>query len=124
MKEWRNNLVCVLAGVLAVLAGLWGVAGDYSRMLVLLGAVIILFLIKPTYSVNETAQRLWESLLYRLLGSGVLILLLLDFGFSAFGILQKKALWILLPCFAVAINNLPILSLIYGDAYLTQPGLI
>ncbi|MBR2721274.1 MAG: CPBP family intramembrane metalloprotease [Clostridia bacterium] len=92
--------------------------------LALLGAVILLFLINPTYSANETAQRLWESLLYRLLGSGVLILLLLDFGFLVFGTPKVKSLCILLPCFAVAINNLPVLSLIDGDAYLTQPSLI
>ena len=62
MKEWRNNLVCVLAGVLAVLAGLWGVAGDYSRRLVLLGAVVVLlnlpFAIRAWVRLRSTRREL------------------------------------------------------------------
>ncbi len=87
-------------------------------------AFLVLWIVKPSYSADAVAQRLWESLLYRLAGSVVFVSLLLDLRFRVLRKPTWKHLLILLPCLAVCVNNLPILSLAWEDAYLTRSELI
>ena len=56
MNDLRNNLLCVVAGLLAVAAGLWGVAGEYSRALAVLGGLLAVLYF-------PFACRAWTSML-------------------------------------------------------------
>ena len=62
MKDLRDNLVCVFVGLLSVVAGLWGVAGEYSRALAVLGSVVAvvcaLFAIRAWLDIRAARREL------------------------------------------------------------------
>ena len=100
-----------------------------SKVLRLISVVALIsflafWLLQPTFSTDETEQLLWTSLATRLLGSIVFAALFIDLGYSAFGRFRLSHLAVLIPCLAVVVNNLPILSLAWGDAVVERTDLI
>ncbi len=87
-------------------------------------AFLAVWFFQPTFSTDETAQRLWISFVTRIFGSIVFAVLFLDLGYSAWGRFRLSHLAVLLPCLAVVVNNLPILSLAWGDAAVERTDLI
>ena len=87
-------------------------------------AFLAFWLLQPTFSTDEKEQLLWTSLATRLLGSIVFAALFIDLGYSAFGRFRLSHLALLIPCLAVVVNNLPILSLAWGDAVVERTDLI
>ena len=62
MKGLSNYLTCAAAGMLSVVAGLWGVAGEYSRALAVLGSVVAvvyaLFAIRAWLDIRAARREL------------------------------------------------------------------
>ncbi len=78
---------------------------------------------KPTLTVDPVLDPLWQMVLTRTLGAAVFFALLLGEGYRVLNPLQPprlRALLFCLPAFAVVINNLPIVALVTGDAYITH----
>ena len=76
---------------------------------------------KPTFTEDAILAPLVSMTLTRLIGAVVFLALLLHEGYRVVDPLQKpflKSLLFTLPPFLVVVNNLPILSMIWGDAYL------
>lgn len=101
-------------------------SNKWMRLLTLLSflAFLILMVWKPTYSSDETTQQLWDTVITRVTGSMIFVLLLSEFSYRVFARPNWKHLAILLPAWAVVINNLPILSLIWGDARVERVDLL
>ena len=87
-------------------------------------AFLILMVWKPVYSEDETAQLLWEMIASRVAGSVIFLLLLYEFRYSVLQRPRWGHLAILLPAWAVVINNLPILALASGMATVDRMDLI
>ena len=87
-------------------------------------AFLVLWLLRPTFSQDATEQRLWESVLYRLVGCVVFLALLIDRGYALWQRPHLKYLAVLLPCLVIAVNNLPILAMLWGDASVTKGELL
>ena len=71
---------------------------------------------------NAVLQPLWDMTLTRLAAGSFFLILLLRRGFRpviSAGKAQVLACISILPCVLLVVNNLPLLSLIKGDAYLT-----
>ena len=78
---------------------------------------------KPTLTEDAVLAPLVSMTLTRLLGATVFLALLLYKGYHVIHPLQKpflKGILFTLPPFLVVVNNLPILSMIGGDAYLVH----
>lgn len=78
---------------------------------------------KPTLTEDAVLAPLVSMTLTRLLGAVVFLALLLYRGYHVIHPLQKpflKGILFTLPPFLVVVNNLPILSMIGGDAYLVH----
>lgn len=71
------------------------------------------------FAQSETANYLATMTVTRAIASIVFILVPIYLGYGIFGIKLKNALFVL-PCAAVAINNLPIIALIRGEAEITE----
>lgn len=93
---------------------------------VLLVAVPILLWLelgKPTLTEDTVLAPLMSMTLTRLLGAAVFLTLMLYEGYRVLNPLQKpfwKGLLFTLPPFLVVVNNMPILSMLWGDAYLVH----
>ena len=100
--------------------------GKWSRAITLLAflAFLILMVWKPTFSADEIAQKLWEAIAFRVAGSVIFALLIYEFEYRVFAIPKWKHLLILIPAWAVVINNLPILALIWETATVDRMDLI
>lgn len=88
-------------------------------------ALVLFEAFPPTYSSDEVLNRLIQVIVTRALGSLVFIPLSVYMGYNIFGITNKSRSRVLLCTLvplAVVVNNLPIIGLISGDAYLTKPG--
>ena len=78
---------------------------------------------KPTFTEDAVLAPLVSMTLTRLIGAVVFLVLLLHEGYRVIDPLQKpfwKGLLFTLPPFLVVVNNMPILSMIWGDAYLVH----
>ena len=76
---------------------------------------------KPTFTEDEVLAPLVSMTLTRLIGAVVFLALLLHEGYRVIHPFQKpfwRGLLFTLPPFLVVVNNLPILSMVWGDAYL------
>lgn len=76
---------------------------------------------KPTFTKDAVLAPLVSMTITRLIGAAVFLVLLLYGGYRVVDPLQKpflKSLLFTLPPFLVVVNNLPILSMMWGDAYL------
>ncbi len=102
----RRDLVCRIGALLAA------------------AAFVAFWIIDPTFSEEPTVQRLIRSVISRLLGSLVFVFVLCYLQYRCFGRPRWSKLWVLIPAFAVAVNNLPILALINGTARVDRPQLL
>ena len=78
---------------------------------------------KPTLTEDAVLAPLMSMTLTRMIGAAVFLALLLHEGFHVIHPLQKpfwKGLLFTIPPFLVVVNNMPILSMIWGDAYLVH----
>ncbi len=92
---------------------------------ILIAAPLLLYLEfgKPTLAADPLLARLINMTLTRGIGAVVFLLLLLSEGYRVMNPFEKpfgKSLLFLLPPLAVVINNMPILSLLWGDAYIVR----
>ena len=91
---------------------------------VILAAVPLLLWLevgKPALTDDPVLSPLVSMTLTRLIGAVVFLALLLHEGYHVIHPLQKpflKGLLFILPPFLVVVNNMPILSMVWGDAYL------
>ena len=79
--------------------------------------------VKPTLTSDPVLVPLVNMTLTRLIGAVVFLVLLLNEGYRILNPIQKpfwKSLLFALPPFLVVVNNMPILSMILGDAYLVH----
>ena len=78
---------------------------------------------KPTLTEDTVLAPLMSMTLTRMIGAVVFLALLLHEGYHVIHPLQKpfwKGLLFAVPPFLVVVNNMPILSMIWGDAYLVH----
>jgi membrane protease YdiL (CAAX protease family) len=90
-------------------------------LLVALPLLLWLEVAKPALTDDPILAPLVSMTLTRLLGAAVFLALLLHEGYRVIHPFQKpflRSLLFTLPPFLVVVNNLPILSLAWGDAYL------
>ena len=93
--------------------------------IIFVAAPILLWLelAKPTLTSDPVLAPLVNMTLTRLIGAAVFLALLLNEGYRVLNPFQKpffKSLLFALPPFLVVVNNMPILSMIWGDAYLVH----
>ena len=92
-------------------------------MAVALPLLLYLEIAKPTLSEDPVLAPLMSMTLTRLLGAAVFLILLLSEGYRVLNPIQKpfwRALLFALPPFLVVVNNMPILSMLWGDAYIVH----
>ena len=92
-------------------------------MAVALPLLLYLEIAKPTLSADPVLAPLMSMTLTRLLGATVFLILLLSEGYRVLNPIQKpfwRALLFALPPFLVVVNNMPILSMLWGDAYIVH----
>ncbi len=90
---------------------------------VFVAAMAALELFPPTYSADETLNTLISVSITRALGGTAFMLLTLLLGYRVFGLNKSRAsLLVALAALAVAVNNLPIIGLISGNATLDAPA--
>ncbi len=78
---------------------------------------------KPTLSEDPVLAPLISMTLTRMIGAAVFFVLLLSEGYRVLNPLQKpfwRSMLFILPPLAVVINNMPILSMLWGDAYIVH----
>lgn len=87
-------------------------------------AVLLYFeLGKPVLSEDETLQRLYTMTATRGLGAATFLSILVSLGYRVMNPFRKpfgKAILFCIPAILVVVNNLPILSLLQGTAWLVQ----
>lgn len=93
-----------------------------ARVLTLLGLLVLLYfeLAKPVLSTDETLQRLYTMTATRGVGAVVFFAILVSLGYKVMNPVRKplgKALLFCIPAALVVVNNMPILSMMRGDAY-------
>ncbi len=103
----------------------WRPSRTACLVLIAVCAPVLLYLElgKPTLSDDPVLAPLVSMALTRGIGALIFFVLLLSEGYRVTNPIQKpfgRALLFILPPLAVVINNLPILSLIWGDAYLVH----
>lgn len=87
--------------------------------------LVVFEFFKPTLSEDELLNRLYTMTITRMVGAAVFFIVPIYSGYRIMNPVRKpfwRSLLFCLPAFAVVINNMPILSLIWGDAYLTKSG--
>ncbi len=85
--------------------------------------LLYLEIAKPQLSEDPVLAPLISMTLTRSIGAVVFLVLLLHEGYRVLNPLQKpfwKSLLFTLPPFLVVVNNMPILSMIWGDAYVVH----
>lgn len=87
-------------------------------------AVLLYFEIcKPVLSEDEILQKLYTMTLTRGIGAATFLSILVSLGYKVMNPFRKpfgKAILFCLPAILVVVNNMPILSMIWGDAYLVH----
>lgn len=78
----------------------------------------------PVFSADETMQMLLKSVFSRILGTAVFLPVLFYLRIRIFARPTLACLSAFLPALAVAVNNFPILSAAWGDAYLLRSDLV
>ena len=95
----------------------------YFILLVCLPLLIYLEYGKPVLTADPVLAPLWQMTLTRALGAIVFFALIWSEGYRVLNPLQRpfgRALLFCLPAFLVVINNLPIVALLTGDAYMVH----
>ncbi|MBQ9780060.1 MAG: CPBP family intramembrane metalloprotease [Clostridia bacterium] len=99
-----------------------GVSRKVAMGLTLVGMAVLLWfeVAKPVLSDDETLQRLYTMVITRGVGAVVFFAILINLGYRVLNPVRKplgKALLFCIPAALVVVNNMPILSMIWGDAY-------
>lgn len=87
-------------------------------------ALVVLETFPIVYSDNEILDSLIKVIVTRAVGCLVFIPLAVYMGYNIFGLTSKsrcKTLFCVLVPLAVVVNNLPIIGLLSGNAYITEP---
>ncbi len=100
-----------------------GLSRRISIAVLAVSAAVLLYLeiAKPSLSDDPVLAPLLHMALTRSIGAAVFFALILSEGYRVLNPLQKpvgRSILFILPALAVVINNMPILSLIAGDAYI------
>ena len=85
--------------------------------------LLYLELAKPTFSDDPVLAPLINMILTRGIGAVVFLALLLNEGYRVLNPIQKpfwKSLLFIIPPLLVVVNNMPILSMFWGDAYIVH----
>ena len=99
---------------------------EFKRRIALVATVLGVLVLgyfeffKPTLSQDAVLQRLMTMTITRTVGAAVFFLVLLTLGYRVLNPIRKpfgKSLLFCIPAFLVVVNNMPILSMIWGDAY-------
>ena len=93
-----------------------------AMALTLVGMAVLLWFEvgKPVLSADETLQRLYTMTITRGVGAVVFFAILINLGYKVLNPVRKplgKALLFCFPAALVVVNNMPILSMVWGDAY-------
>lgn len=93
-----------------------------AMILTFIGIAVLLYFEvgKPVLSEDETLQRLYNMVITRGVGAVVFFAILVNLGYKVLNPIRKhfgKALLFCIPAALVVVNNMPILSMIWGDAY-------
>ena len=93
-----------------------------AMVLTLVGMAVLLWFEvgKPVLSADETLQRLYTMTITRGVGAVVFFAILINLGYKVLNPVRKplgKALLFCIPAALVVVNNMPILSMVWGDAY-------
>ncbi len=87
-------------------------------------AVLLYFEIcKPVLSEDATLQSLYTMTITRGVGAATFLAILVSLGYKVMNPFRKpfgKAILFCVPAILVVVNNMPILSMLSGDAYLVQ----
>lgn len=91
----------------------------------LMGVAVLLYfeVCKPTLSGDEVLQRLMTMTVTRMTGAAVFFAILASLGYRVLNPFRKpffKSLLFCIPAILVVVNNMPILSMIWGDAYIVH----
>lgn len=91
-------------------------------VLTLLGVAVLLYfeLGKPVLSEDAVLQQLYTMTITRGVGAVVFLAILVSLGYKVLNPLRRppgRSLLFCIPAFLVVVNNLPLLSMIWGDAY-------
>ena len=87
-------------------------------------ALLLLELLSPTYTQDETLNTLVSVVITRAVGGLAFLLITLFFGYRVFGLRKNKsAALVALAALAVAVNNLPIIGLVSGNAWVEKRGI-
>lgn len=95
-------------------------------ILAVLPILLWLEIFKPTLSEDSILSPLITMTLTRGLGAAVFLALLLHEGFRVMNPLQKpfgRSILFIIPPLLVVVNNMPILSMLWGDAYIIHGAL-
>ena len=87
-------------------------------------AFLMIWVLEPIFSADETAQMLYRSVVFRGLGSLVFLFVLLYLGFRVLHKPRLADLAVVLPSLAVAVNNFPILGFLNGTVWTERQGLV
>ena len=87
-------------------------------------AFLMVWVLEPIFSMDETAQMLCRSVVFRGLGSLVFLFVLLYLGFRVLHKPQLADLAVMLPSLAVAVNNFPILGFLNGTVWTERQDLV
>lgn len=100
----------------------------YEMSAVVLALLLVIYELLPfSLSDDELTARLVDIAVTRLLGGLIFLLIVLRVRYRIFGSYEKKCLIGALLCFPallVVVNNLPIIGLLSGDAYIVRYDLI
>lgn len=96
-----------------------------ALVITVLGVAVLGYfeLAKPTLCQDEILQKLMTMTITRMVGAVVFIAVLLTLGYRVFNPIRKpfgKSLAFCIPAFLVVVNNMPILSMILGNAKLVH----
>lgn len=92
-----------------------------AAILVAVAALILIEIFKPAPFGKETLDKSFQTSISRLIGAAVFVMVVIYLGHDVLRAkyaFSGRVLYIL-PCLAVAVNNLPYVALIRGDARVT-----
>lgn len=93
-------------------------------LIVLLVLVVLYEFLDFGYAGNEVLKPVLDMAVTRTLAGVFFLIIMLRQSFKVFNFEAErfvKALVSVIPCWLVVLNNLPVISLISGDAYITEP---
>lgn len=97
---------------------------ELAAVIVCALAMLFFELAKISFSDDETISGIINMVITRALGSAMFAILVFRLGYRVTNPLRAplgRSLIFILPCLVVVVNNLPIIALVSGNAYLAYP---